>query len=106
MSTKKQTRATDQRKQRRTYTEEERLIYQNELRTGGRKGCKAPRINMAFAQDVYDYVRTMSNASGQTMTQFVDLILRKSMTDNAELYQQAKELTQSMKEHGLIEGGK
>ena len=100
-----QNKQKKERKARRTYTDEERKAFQNELKTGGRKGCALPRINMAFAQDIYDYVRIMSSASGQTMTQFVDLILRKSMTDNAELYEQAKALNDSLKSRGLTREG-
>lgn len=99
----KEKQPTKERKPRRTYTEAEQAVYKNELRTGGRKGCALPRINMGFAQDVYDYIRIMSRASGQTMTQFVDLIMRKSMADNAELYQQAKVFTENLKAHGLID---
>ena len=92
-----------ERKPRKTYSQEEKTTYKSEGRTRGRKGCGRDRINMAFAPDVFDYIRTMSSASGQSMTQFVDLVLRKSMADNAELYHQAKALTEILKAHGLVE---
>ena len=93
---KKQPKSTEQRKPRRTYTEEEQLTYKNELRTGGRKGCKAQRINMAFAPDVLDYLRTMSGLRGESMTRYVDRVLRSNMEKNADLYQQAVALTKML----------
>lgn len=59
-------------------------------RTRGRKGCKMLRVNMAFYPDVHDYLRTMAQVRGQTLTQFCNDVFRKSMEENAAIYEQAK----------------
>lgn len=72
-------------------TEEEIQLAREQSRTRGRAGVKALRINMAFTPDVHDYIRTMAQARGQTVTQFTEAVFRKSMEDNAEIYAQVKE---------------
>lgn len=80
----------EQAKERKTYSPEETAQFLAELKTAGRKGVKLPRINMAFAPDLYDYVRTMSKVTGQTLTEFVNLIVRQYMLEHSDLYEQAK----------------
>lgn len=82
--------AQEPQKTRRTYTEQETLEAQEALKTQGRKGVSAPRINLAFTPSVYDYIKTMAGARGQSLTEFVNDILQKSMEDNRELYEQAQ----------------
>ena len=60
-----------------------------DMKTTGRKGVKLPRINLAFSPDVYDYVRTMSKASGLTYTEFINRILQDHMESHADTYKQA-----------------
>lgn len=84
------------KKERKTYSEKERQEIMKTLKTAGYKGCKLPRINLAFAPDVYDYISTMSQVRGQTMTAFVDHVLRKSMQENAEIYAKAIEFKNSL----------
>lgn len=84
------------KKERKTYSEKERQEIMRTLKTAGYKGCKLPRINLAFAPDVYDYISTMSQVRGQTMTAFVDHVLRKSMQENAEIYAKAIEFKNSL----------
>ncbi len=71
-------------------TEEEIQLAREQRRTRGRKGVKMLRINMAFTPEVHDYIRTMAQVRGQTVTQFTEAVFRKSMQDNAEIYEQAK----------------
>lgn len=73
------------------YTEEERQEYLRSGKTQGRSGCKAPRINIAFYPEQYDYIKTMAAARGQSMTDFVNHVLSLSMKENAAIYEQAKE---------------
>lgn len=86
-----------ERKERRTYTEEEAAAAMLEMRTAGRKGVKLPRVNMAFAPDVYTYIKTMAKVRGETLTEFVNVVMRKSMNDNQEIYQKAIEFKNSFK---------
>ena len=58
-------------------------------RTQGRAGCKAHRINMAFTPEVYNFITTMAKVRGESVTAFVNGILKKAIEDNAETYQQA-----------------
>lgn len=61
-----------------------------DFRTQGRKGCKAPRINMAFSEENYLFIRTMARASGKTMTEFTNLIIASYQREHPELMDQAK----------------
>ena len=69
-----------------------------EMRTQGREGARAARINMAFSTDNYNYIRTMASATGKTMTQFCNLVIEQYRTDHAEQYAQAKALLSQMQD--------
>ena len=71
-------------------TAEEIQLAREQGRTRGRKGVKALRINMAFTPEVHDYIRTMAQVRGMTVTQFTEAVFRKHMEDNAEIYEQVK----------------
>ena len=75
-----------QKKPRRRATDEEIEQALLTMNTRGRGGAKLPRINMAFASDVYDYIRVMAPANGRSMGAFVNDVLRLSMKNNMELY--------------------
>lgn len=83
-------------KKRVTYTEQEAREAQEKLQTAGRKGVKLPRINLAFTPSNYDYVRTMAQVRGETLTDFINHIIEQSRTDNAEVYQRAMEFRKSL----------
>lgn len=78
------------------YTEQEALQYMNNLQTTGRKGLKLPRINLAFAPDVYQYIRHMSRVKGVSMTEFVDAVLRQHMDDHRDIYEKAIEFMRGL----------
>lgn len=59
--------------------QEEGRIYMQ-----GVKGTKALRINMAFDDDVYRYIRLMSKIKGMTMTEFVNDIVAKDMKGKSD----------------------
>ena len=85
-----------QRRKRKVYTEEEAAAIMQTMKTAGYKGVNLPRINIAFAPDVYNYVTIMAQVRGQTTTQFVNHILRLSMEENKELYNKAIEFRNSL----------
>ncbi len=60
-------------------------------RTRGRKGCKLPRVNLALWTENHDYVETMSNMYGQSMTDFINGIITEHRERNTH-YQKAKAL--------------
>ena len=82
--------AIPKRKKNTPPTEEEIQLAREQRRTRGRKGVKMLRINMAFTPEIHEYIRTMAQVRGQTVTQFTEAVFRKSMEDNAEIYEQVK----------------
>ena len=82
--------AQQTRKPRKTYTAQEAQEMQAAGTTRGRKGIKQLRINMAFTPEIHDYIRTMAGVRGETVTEFTNAVFKRSMEENAELYEQAK----------------
>lgn len=56
----------------------------------GAHGAKLPRINMAFAQDNYDYLRIISAASGVSITAYVNQIIDEHRKANGERYEKIR----------------
>ena len=84
--------ATSRKGQQGTASPEEAAQRAAQLRTQGRKGCKAVRINMAFTPENYDFVKIAARATGQTMTKFANQIIEQYRADHAEDYKEAKKL--------------
>lgn len=61
--------------QQRPASQQEQLERMQELRTQGRKGCKAIRINMAFTPDNHLFIKTLARATGLTMTELTNKII-------------------------------
>lgn len=68
---------------------EERLNRAEEMRTQGKKGCKAQRINMAFSPTNHTYISIMSRVMGLTMTDFVNYVIAQHRLDHSETYEKA-----------------
>lgn len=81
---------------RKTYTDEEAAAFIADGKTSGRKGLNMPRINMAFTPEVYDYIKTMARVRGESMTDFVNTVLRQSLEENGDLYRKAVEFRNSL----------
>lgn len=90
------TAAGTRRKERKTYTPEETAAFIQNGQTVGRKGVKLPRINMAFSPDNYEFIQTMARVRGQSLTEFVNHIIRLSMDQNQEIYKRAIEFRNSL----------
>ncbi len=71
---------------------EEAAERASELRTQGRKGCKAVRINMAFTPENYQFIQIVSRVYGKTMTGFANQVIERYRKEHPELYEKAKEL--------------
>ena len=80
----------EERKARKTYTEEEQAQFMAEGKTKGRKGCKAVRINMAFTPEVHEYIKTMARVRGESITDFTNKVFEQHMKENREIYERAK----------------
>lgn len=60
------------------------------LKTQGRKGCKAIRINMAFTPKNYEFIKILSRASGRTMTEFANLVIAAYRREHPEILGEAQ----------------
>ena len=81
--------ATSQKGQQGTASPQEREERAAELRTQGRKGCKAVRINMAFTPDNHEFIRVMAKASGHSMTEFTNMVIAAYRKEHPEIMAQA-----------------
>lgn len=60
-----------------------------ELKTQGRKGCKAIRINMAFTPDNHSFIKLMAKATGRTMTEFTNDVITAYRKEHPEFEEKA-----------------
>lgn len=82
--------ATSRKGQQGTASPQEAAERAAQLKTQGRKGCKAIRINMAFAPENHEFIKVMATISGKTMTEFANLIVERYRNEHPEIYEQAK----------------
>lgn len=83
-------------KPRKMYSAQEAQEFKEQMKTSGHKGVKLPRINLAFAPDVYEYIQIMSRVRGDNLTAFVNLALRQHMKEHGDLYEKAKEFRDAL----------
>lgn len=83
-------------KPRRSYSAEEAAEMLESMESCGHKGVRMPRINMAFTPSNYEYIKTMAQVRGQTLTVFVNRVIQKSMEDNMDIYEKAMEFRRSI----------
>lgn len=82
--------ATSTRGQQGTASPQEQAERASELRTQGRKGCKAIRINMAFSPENHEFITVMAKASGRSMTVFTNQVIAAYRNEHPELMEQAR----------------
>lgn len=56
--------------------------YSSPVGTQGRKGQKAPRMNLAIPEDVYEYIRRESRKEGMTYSEFICAVMRQRAANN------------------------
>lgn len=66
----------------------------------GKKGTTLKRINMAFTDENYEFIRVMSSATGQTMTAFVNQVLEAYNDLHPDYMIQALNLIEKIKKPG------
>jgi hypothetical protein len=88
--------ATAQKGQQGTASPQEAAERASQMKTQGRKGCKAVRINMAFSPENYEFIRVMSRISGQTLTDFTNNVIAKYREEHPEIFEQAKAIIEKM----------
>ena len=69
--------ATKEVMRMKTASASEQEMRAAQLRTQGKKGCKAPRINMAFTPDNHRFLKREARKSGMTITQYCNQIITK-----------------------------
>ncbi len=79
----------EKQKERKTYSKEEAEEFLQGRKTSGRKGLKLPRINLAFSPEVYEFVKTMSRVTGETMTEYINKVMQQHMEANQDVYKEA-----------------
>ena len=84
--------ATSRKGQQGTASPQEAAERAAQLKTQGRKGCKAIRINMAFTPENHEFIKVMATISGKTMTEFANLIVERYRNEHPEIYEQAKSI--------------
>lgn len=65
--------------------------------TQGKKGCKMPRVNMAFLPDNYQMLKMLSAATGKTITDINNQILTDYVNSHPGILERARALTEDMK---------
>lgn len=82
--------ATSAKGQQGTAGPEEVAERKEALKTQGRKGAKAVRINMAFTPSNHEFIKVMAKASGKSMTEFTNLVISAYQKEHPEIMQQAQ----------------
>ena len=80
-------RGTSKKGQQATASPEEQADRAETLKTQGRKGCKATRINMAFTPDNHDFIKTMAKIRGETMTAYTNYIIKQYREEHSGDYE-------------------
>ena len=88
--------AQENRKGQSEVTPEEYTERTEQLRTQGRKGCKAVRINMAFTPANHQFVKVMARITGQSMTEFTNFVIERYRTEHPEIFEQAKNIIDNL----------
>lgn len=88
--------ATGKEGQQTTASQEEQAERMAEMKTQGRKGCKAIRINMAFTPDNHEFIKVLARASGRTMTDFTNLVISAYRREHPELMEQAAQFLETV----------
>ena len=88
--------ATSEKGHQGTASPQEAAERKADLRTQGRKGCKATRINMAFTPENHEFIKVMAAITGKTMTEFANLVIERYRTEHPEIFQQAKSIIDSL----------
>ncbi len=81
--------ATSKKGQQGTASPQEAAERAAQLKTQGRKGCKATRINMAFTPENHEFIKVMSKATGRTMTEMCNEIITAYRNEHPEFMEKA-----------------
>ncbi len=82
--------ATSKKQQQGKASPEEAAERAAAMRTQGRKGCKAVRINMAFTPDNHEFIKVLAKASGRSMTEFTNDVITAYRKEHPEFMKKAQ----------------
>lgn len=82
--------ATSRKGQQGTASPQEAADRAAQMKTQGRKGCKAIRINMAFTPENHEFIKVMSRVTATTMTEFTNLVIEQYRKEHPENFEAAK----------------
>jgi len=82
--------ATSRKGQQATASPQEAAERKEKMQTQGRKGVRSERINMAFSDSNYQFIKIMAKATGKTMTEFTNAIIAAYQREHPELMEQAQ----------------
>lgn len=82
--------ATSRKGQQGKASPQEVLERKENLKTQGRKGAKADRINMAFTPSNHEFIKVMAKATGKTMTEFTNIVIAAYRNEHPEFMEQAQ----------------
>lgn len=85
---------------------QEKAARMSSMRTQGRKGLKAIRINMAFSPENHAFIQVMARATGKTMTGALNEMLDKLREANPEIMEQAQRFTEYINSGEYVIPGK
>lgn len=100
--------ATSRKGQQGTASPQEAAERAAQLKTQGRKGCKAIRINMAFTPENHEFIKVMAKATGRTMTEFANDVITAYRSEHPEFMKQANSFLQFVNSGAFssLNGGK
>lgn len=84
-------------------TEAEKAERLAEMRTQGRKGARAVRINMAFSPDNHEFIKVMASQTGRTMTETCNLIVQAFREAHPEMLERARAAVDELKAGGFAD---
>lgn len=84
--------ATGKRQQQATASAEEIAERRENLRTQGRKGVKAVRLNVAFTPKNHQFIKVYASSTGQTTAEAVNEMIDFARTDPRFLERAKKQL--------------
>lgn len=87
--------------QQTTVSPQERAERMSAMRTQGRKGCKAIRINMAFSPENHQFINVVSRAQGITLTAFCNEIVRTYREEHPEMMEHAQAVIDEVRDSRL-----
>lgn len=82
--------ATGKTRQQGKANPQEAAQREQDMTTQGRKGCKLPRVNMAFSTDNYNFIKVMAKATGRNMTEFINDLVTAYRNEHPEFMDKAQ----------------